>query len=126
MRQQRLFVTHGTSGSPLVTDGVAASSTNAYYSVPIHNQGGSGCSLQTANTGTLTGVFEVWATDKPDPILTTDADWVQVTDTLTNPAAGATNSRQDLACRAALIRVKYINASGTGSVFAYATVNRGA
>ncbi len=82
--------------------------------------------LTVVTSGTLTGTWTLWATDKLKPDLTSDTDWV---DTSThaefvesNPAGAATKWRvNSTLLRAGLCRLKYVNTSGEGTLFAYVT-----
>lgn len=120
----RLFVTtvSSTLGSIFKTDGVAASATNTYYSSKFSAVGGH-LSFSLKTTGTLTGTFTMWYSDKEKPALDTDDDWVlAVGPTLTNPAGAATFVKYAAdGIEAGWVRIKYVNASGTGNVYGYAT-----
>src|SRR5688572_26695083 len=122
----RIFVTDtvSDSGSLFKTDGVAASSTNTYYSAKMapDKQGMLGFTLQT--TGTLTGEFTLWYSDEDNPVLTDDTDWVEDTAwTDTDPAGTATKVKYVVeGLRARWARIKYVNASGTGNVLGYCNV----
>lgn len=122
MISYRLFNTEQELGLPGTKDGVAVSSTNTYYSRAVHPGDAGAVSFQASWTGTPTGTITVWATDKPDADLSNDNDWIQVTDTLTDPAGSASKTRQDITCRATAVRLKYVNASGSGVLFAYANL----
>lgn len=115
------------AGNDPTLEGVAASSTNTYYSRiwgGLGNQDGYG--LHVVTDGTLTGTWTLWMSDKRDPVLTSDADWVQDTGfSPTNPAGAASKFRDDTStAKARWKRLKYVNASGTGNIFAYVTVPR--
>jgi hypothetical protein len=116
----QLFLTDVTSdsGSLFRTPGVAASSTNTYYSQKMapDREGLLGFQLET--TGNLTGTFTLWYSDEERPALGTDTDWVQDTSwSPTNPAAGTTKVKYVVAgLKARWARVKYVNASGTGNL----------
>lgn len=125
-----LFVTEYTNTSSPASAGglyqdfyVAASSTDTYYSrkMQVSEEGLVGFTLET--TGNLTGVFTLWYSDEDRPSLSDDTDWVQDTSWVpTNPAAGTTKVKYviaDLKCR--WVRVKYVNASGTGNLIGHAT-----
>lgn len=109
-----------------VLSAVAASSTNTYYSSPWSGNVASFGS-HVITSGTLTGTWTLWATDKPDASLADDTDWVDVSAHAdfveTNPAGAATKwvfSSSLLQHR--LLRLKYVNASGTGNLTAYITL----
>lgn len=114
-----------TTASPRYLDGVAASSTNTYYSDSWRGTDDFGLTVFT--TGNLTGTWTLWATDKPNPGLTNDNDWVDISAHAefveTNPA-GATSKWKvsSTLIRSGKLRLKYVNASGTGSLFAYVNV----
>src|SRR5574341_88750 len=77
-------------------EGVAASATNTYYSKPWSANNRS-WGLQVVTSGTLTGTWTLWASDKQHPILTTDSDWFDTSAHAdfveTNPAGASTNWR---------------------------------
>lgn len=111
------------------TDGVAVSSTTTYYSSPISCSRGDGFSLTLKWTGTPTGTFTVWRSDLPQPALATDDDWVQDTDygtagSVTTGGTAGKHAASALNAKNRWWRVKYVNSSGTGTIFAYATTNR--
>lgn len=110
----------------VITDGVAASSTNTYYSAPWSGAHSDGHNLHLENTGTLTGTYTLWRSNKKDPILSSDADWVQdTTFTPTNPAGAASKMMDDAGnSKARWNRVKYVNASGTGNILGFVTAPR--
>lgn len=114
----------GDSAAPS-SEGVAASSTNTYYSKPwAANNRSWGLHVQT--TGTLTGTWTLWASDKKHPDLTSDTDWVDTSAHAdfveTNPAGSTTNWRvNSTLIKATWLRLKYVNASGTGNIIADVT-----
>lgn len=120
-----LFNTRSASdpGAP-VSVGVAVSGTNTYYSDMWTGENQDGYALTVFYTGTPTGTFTLWMTDKRQPSTTNDDDWVQdTTFSPTNPAGAAGKFRDDAAnAKAKRKRLKYVNASGTGTVSAWATV----
>jgi hypothetical protein len=67
-------------------------------------------------------------TDKPNPSVTDDTDWVQDTAfSPTNPAGAAVKFRDDLGNAKALHkRFKYVHSSGSGTVFGYVNLPRSA
>lgn len=101
-----------------ITDGVAVSSTNTYYSKPMIGENATGLSLQLEWSGTPAGVLTFWESDKPFPDLTSDTDWVQDTSfTPVNPAGSAGKFHADgFQKRSKWKRVKYVNASGSGTL----------
>lgn len=122
----RLFLTDvvSDSGSLFRFEGVAASSTNTYYSQKMQpdDEGLLGFTLET--TGTLTGTFTLWYSDEDQPALATDTDWVQDTSwSPTNPAGSTTKVKYVVSgLRGKWARVKYVNGSGTGNLLGYANV----
>jgi hypothetical protein len=115
-----------TDANAPVIDGTAVSSTNTYYSDIWTGEDADGFSLSVFYTGTPTGTFTLWFTDKPLPDPTNDNDWIQDTSfSPTNPA-GAAGKFGDPAgnFKSYRKRLKYVNASGSGNIFAYVTVPR--
>jgi hypothetical protein len=119
----KLFVTTETM-TGLQTEGVAVSSTTTYYSKPWGYGGTDGHSLQLEWSGTPTGTFTQWYSNKPNPSLTDDTDWIQDTDFApTNPAGSASKMGDNAAnFKANLKRIKYVNASGSGTLKGWVTV----
>lgn len=110
-------------GAPALV-GVSVSGTPTIYSELIAGLDSDGSGVTFITTGTLTGTFTRWVTDKPNPDLTNDNDWVQdTTFTPTNPAGAATKFRDDTGNdKGYHKRYKYVNASGSGTIQAFATV----
>ena len=106
------------------SEGVAVSSTNTYYSDMFGATDADGFGLHLQWTGDPTGTLTMWMSDKPHPLETTDADWVQDTTWVpTNPAGSASKFRDDASnAKAYRKRIKYVNASGTGTLFGWASV----
>jgi hypothetical protein len=115
----------GDSAAP-TTNGVAVSSTNTYYSKMWTGEDSNAYDLQVNWTGTPTGTLTLQVSDKPNPVETSDADWVASTEvTVTNPAGSASGFRvATVASPAYRKRLKYVYASGSGTIFAYVTVPR--
>ena len=107
-------------------EGVAVSSTTTYYSEPIAGAHSEGFSLHLRWTGDPTGTFSFWVSNKPTPSLTDDTDWVQDSTAYTaaNPAGSASKAQHNIAQRAKWKRMKYVNASGSGSIFGWVNVPR--
>lgn len=105
-------------------NGVAVSGTSTFYSFTWSGEDADGYGLTVFYTGTPTGTFTLWGTDKPFADETTDNDWVQDTGfSPTNPAGAAGKFRDDGGnAKAYRKRLKYVNASGTGTIEAYVTV----
>ncbi len=121
MQPISIFTTAGdTSAAPVSRDGVAVSSTNTYYSTPWS---GDTYALSLFWTGTPTGTFTMWVSDKPNPDLANDNDWRQDTGFApTNPAGSASKTGDDVTnSNANLKRIKYVNASGSGTLTGYVT-----
>lgn len=114
----------GTDANAPVTVGTAVSGTSTFYSDPWSGEAGAGFGLTVFFTGTPTGTFTEWFTDKPNPSLADDSDWVQNSGfSPTNPAGAAGKFRQDDATsRSYRRRLKYVNASGTGTISAFVNV----
>lgn len=95
--------------------GANVTGTTTYYGNPVGGSG-AGQSIHLRWTGTPTGTFTLWYSNKKDPDLTTDTDWTQDTSsTLANPAGAAGSTFMDtFNSNANLRRVKYVNASGAG------------
>lgn len=97
--------------------------TGTLYSRPIYGPQRIGqSSIQLIWTAGNTGTFTVWYTLKPNPELTTDTDWVQDTGVVVTGSslavAGAAGNTIIFVGNVLpeWIRVKYVNASGTGSI----------
>jgi hypothetical protein len=120
-----LFNTVSTTdaGAP-VQAGVAVSGTTTYYSQEFSGANSSGAGLHIYWTGTPTGTLTFWMSDLPWADETNDNDWVLDTGFVpTNPAGAAGKFRDDFSnARAYRKRLKYVNASGTGTLFGYASV----
>lgn len=107
-----------------VTIGVATGAP--YYSIPWGKPDSINWSVHIETTGTLTGTWSLWLSNKPNPSLANDADWAE--DTAfpeTNPAGAATEyvvaASNSSFARA---RLKYVNTSGAGSILAWVVVPR--
>jgi len=113
-----------TDANAPATVGTAVSSTNTAYSDMWSGESADGYGLTVTFSGTPTGTFTLWMTDNPSPGLANDTDWVQDTTFVpTNPAGAAGKFRDDGGnAKAYRKRLKYVNASGSGTVIAYVTV----
>ena len=122
----KLFVTTDPNDSRAPTsDGKAVSSTNTYYSKMFGGFGASKYDLQVFWTGTPTGTFTLQVSDKPNPDESSDADWTTTTETtVVNPAGSASNFRVASITSPGHKRLKYVNASGSGTLTAYVIVPR--
>lgn len=114
----------GTDSGAPATVGVAVSGTPTIYSEAWSGEDSDGSGLTVFTTGTLTGTFTLWMTDKPLPDPANDNDWVQDTGFApTNPAGAAVKFRDDLGnAKAHKKRLKYVNASGTGNITGFVNV----
>jgi hypothetical protein len=117
--------TAGDANAP-VTPGVAVSGTNTYYSTHWTGNQGPGYGLQLVWTGTPTGTFTLWFTEKDNPSYADDSDWVQdTTFTPTNPAGSASKFHDDAYnTNSFKKRIKYVNASGSGTLSGFVSVTR--
>lgn len=108
--------------APSKVPGLAVTGTNTYYSDPIGPRA-DGWGYHFEWTGTPTGTFTLWRSNKPNPDLTSDADWIQIsTFTPTNPAGSAGKFGDDVSfTNFKLYRFKYVNASGSGTLFCWAS-----
>lgn len=123
----RLFYTTDTDAAGGQSNGVTVSSTNTYYSAVFSSPYANGFSFSMEWTGTPTGTFTLWYTNKENPVLTTDADWNQDTTFAPTNPAGAAGSMGDGGignAGARLWRIKYVNASGSGTLTGNAHFNR--
>lgn len=124
-RVLKVFSTSSASDSAApLTAGVVVSGTNTYYSNQWTGSDADGYGLQVEWSGTPTGVFTLWASDKPTPSEADDTDWVQDTAFVPVNPAGAAGKFRDEAfnAKARRKRLKYVNASGTGTIMAWASV----
>lgn len=108
----------GTDPGAPDRDFVNVSGTPTIYSDAWTGEDSDGYGLTVFTTGTLTGTFTLWMTDKPLPTTATDADWVQDTSFVpTNPAGAAVKFRDDLGnAKAHKKRLKYVGAAGAGTI----------
>lgn len=113
--------TKGTS-----KEGVDVSGTTTYYSGKISGKHADGIGLHLQWTGTPTGTFTFWVSDKPNPSEADDSDWVSdaTNYTAANPAGSADKKQHNITCRHAWSRIKYVNASGSGTLFGYVNIAR--
>ena len=120
MYPARLFTTEVTVGPPGRADGVAVTGTNTYYSTPVSPRL-EGISVQLRASGTMTGTWSLWKTNKPDPDLTSDDDWIAIADSLTDPSGSDVDVGEEFGnLRCYLFRVKYVNESGAGTIYGWA------
>ena len=109
-----------------LSDGVAANSTNTYYSKPWGAK--TSWSLHIETTGTLTGTWTLWSSNKPQPDPTDDDDWIDISTHAgfveTNPAGAATKwTATPDHLPGAWFRLKYVNGSGTGNLYAWVSLS---
>ena len=112
------------SNAPVVPGITNPAGTN--YSWPWSGRLADGYGLHVNCTGTLTGTFTLWMSDKQKPDLSSDTDWVQDTGfTPTNPAGGVAKFRDDGGnAKSEWKRLKYVHASGSGTITAFVSVPR--
>lgn len=125
---QKLFVTRATGDSAAPpTNGVAVSSTTTYYSKMWSGGDSAAYSLQVAWTGTPTGTFTLQVSNVPNPDESTDTDWKTSTEvTVVNPAGSASSFLVSTTASPHMKkRLKYVNASGSGTITGYVTVPHG-
>lgn len=103
--------------------GQAVTGTDTYYSNTMSLRVGSGTGHHMEWSGTPTGTLTFWVSNKPQPREDSDTDWVQITDfTITNPAGSASKAFYNLGnMQANRARWKYVNASGSGTLYGWAT-----
>jgi len=101
-------------------------STGTFYSTPISlpEQAVVGIHLEW---DAVTDTDTFWASDKPKPDETDDADWVQVTTiVVTSPTGSESKHRYDLdRVGARWLRIKVVHGSGTGKRRGWATIKEG-
>lgn len=117
--------TVGADANAPIVPGVTNPS-GTIYSAPWSGRLADGYGLMVNYTGTLTGTFTLWMSDKLKPSLADDTDWVQDTAFApTNPAGGAGKFRDDTSnAKSAWKRLKYVQSSGTGVITAYVSTPR--
>jgi hypothetical protein len=117
-----VFVTRpgNTDNNAPQRDGVAVSATNTYYS-EVWAQGADGSNVHVTWTGTPTGALTIWASTHQDPDLATDADWFDA-GAIADPAGSASGVAMDLLAAVKKFRLKYVNASGSGTMTAVVNV----
>lgn len=125
---QKLFVTpSGTDANAPVTTGVAVSGASTYYSKMWSGGDSAAYSIQVVWTGTPTGTFTLQVSDKPNPIETSDADWVTSTEVaVVNPAGAAGQFLVSTTVSPHMKkRLKYVNSAGSGTITGFAVVPHG-
>lgn len=120
MINKSVYYTVGDEPTGRITNGVTVTDTNTYYSRPWH--GDNGEHMHVVATGTMAGTFTLWVTSKPDPVLSTDVDWVQDgAFSPTNPSGSDVKFQASTAIKSRWKRLRYVNASGDGVVSAWVT-----
>lgn len=121
-----IYQTYAADAMGTPTNGVAVSSTSTYYSLPISATHAAFLAISLSWTGTPTGTFTLWATDRALPDLASDTDWVQdTTYSPSNPSGSASKTRDNMGNAVARFwRIKYVNSSGSGTLTGYATVDK--
>lgn len=118
MITRRLYITRDTRVGDLL-EGVAVSGALSYYSLKMCPSPEGLISFILRWTGTPTGTFTLWFSNKDVPDETSDTDWVQdATWAPTNPAGAASKAAYaigNLSHR--WVRVKYTNSASTGTIF---------
>lgn len=104
--------------------GVAVSSTNTYYSKTFAARDGRAVSFHLEWAGTPAGTFTLWYSNKPNADEADDDDWVRDTTwTPTNPAGSASKGFYTVGnVTAERVRLKYVNASGSGTILGWAQI----
>jgi hypothetical protein len=124
----KLFVTtSGTDANAPRTESVAVTGANTYYSKMWTGGDSVSYSIQVIWTGTPTGTFTLQVSDKPNPIETTDADWVTSTEVaVVNPAGAASQFLVSTVNSPHMKkRLKYVNSAGSGTITGWVTVPHG-
>lgn len=119
-----------TDSAKPAKNGVAASGTSTYYSDVWVGNTDFGLSVFATSASSLTGTWTLWATDNPKASLTDDTDWVDMSShsdvVEANPAGASAKWRVNgVNLRAYKFRLKYVNASGTGTLYAYVSFPKG-
>lgn len=98
--------------------------TGTKYSAMWSGLNHDGYGLHVQTTGTLTGAFTLWVSDKKAPSEADDSDWVQDTAFVpVNPAGSTTKFRDDTGnAKGMHKRLKYVHTSGAGTIFAYVSI----
>ena len=128
MATYSIFTTESaTDPNAPAKDGISVSGAATHYSKPWTGKDADGYSSSIFYTGTPTGAFTMWGTDKPNPSLADDTDWIQDTTFVpVNPAGAAGKFGDDAGnSKKALKRLKYVNSGGSGVVTGYVNVPKG-
>lgn len=124
-KPNRLFLTYSaTDANAPAVDGTVVSGAATFYSFMVSGEDRQNLSGQIFWTGTPTGTFTLQFSNKPNPDETNDNDWSADTSTFTNPAgsAGSTPFGSTIVASAFAFhhRIKYVNASGSGTMTGWA------
>lgn len=119
MRNHLPIELFGNATPPL--NSTAVSSTNTYRSKRLDTLDGSRVGLHISWTGTPTGTLTLWSTNQADANTDGSADtgWVEETDITfpAQPAGSASGIMLHLfEVGARWVRLKYVNASGSGEL----------
>lgn len=106
----------------------AVTGSNAYYTTAQYHPRSAGVGYHIKNGAAATGVWTAWVSNVPRPVMTTDADWVDITDRL-DPAPEAVTSGSPAAdfiglggIEAAWSRLKWANNATTSVPSVYVNV----
>lgn len=104
----------GDNGLPVTISGASTTYSRIF--------GGSDCANWSTHlvwTGTLNGTLTLWASNKPNPTLATDSDWVSVALPIgmSGPNGGAGSSFCDVGNSGArAYRLKFVYSAGAGDL----------
>lgn len=105
-------------GQAKVSRAQSVTGSNSYYTDATELPRMQNVSYHHEWTGTPSGAFSFWISNKPDPGIADDTDWVELTLATppTDPAGSAGKTAVDLnQIPYRWIRAKYVNASGSGT-----------
>jgi hypothetical protein len=111
-----------TAGGAGDTDGVAVSGALTFYSDMTDVSSILNPSYHLVWTGTPTGTFTVWGSNKEDPNPANDNDWFNPTlaVAIVQPAGSASKDFVDLSgWPFRKVRLKYVNSASTGVINAF-------
>jgi hypothetical protein len=102
--------------------------TTTGYSTAIKHRGRAAASWQVDWTGSgLTATIKLYASNKAEPILTSDADWVEQTDVvIAGPTASASGQSMANVGNANFrwYRLKFTRSAGSGTFVVHAETNK--
>lgn len=121
MVYSRLYYTADADVTGHIRDGVAVSGTDTYYSIKFRSDDGQ--SLDCRADGTMTGAWTLWYSGKPNPNEANDDDWHEDSGFTPTDPAGADAKFVDETSNSKVQwkRLKYVNAAGSGTIYAYMT-----